>query len=61
MKSYQINLPVKSDPRITVGRVALGLLFLGVIAALSGCELIYLPECDYECQAAGGADAYSKG
>lgn len=38
------------------------LLFLGVIvvAALSGCEFVYLPECDYDCQAAGGSDSYSR-
>lgn len=45
--------------RITV-LAAVASLFLGVIL-LSGCEFIYLPECDTDCQAAGGADAYSKG
>lgn len=36
--------------------VALGFF----LAMLAGCEFIYLPECDTQCQAAGGADAYGR-
>lgn len=30
------------------------------LAMLAGCEFIYLPECDTQCQAVGGADAYGR-
>lgn len=36
-------------------------LFLGAILAViavSGCEFVYLPECDTQCQAGGGNDSY---
>lgn len=32
----------------------------GLIMMLGGCEFIYLPKCQYDCQAAGGA-AYGRG
>lgn len=36
-----------------------GLLSLGA-TCLSGCEFVYLPECDTECTAGGGDDSYGK-
>lgn len=36
------------------------LAFFFFLAMLAGCEFIYLPECDTQCQAAGGADAYGR-
>lgn len=36
----------------------LAVAFFFFLAMLAGCEFIYLPECDTQCQAAGGADAY---
>lgn len=32
-----------------------------LIMMLGGCEFIYLPKCQYDCQAAGGSDAYGRG
>lgn len=61
MKTFQAALYANRVPRRTVGRAVLALLFLGVIAAASGCELIYLPQCSTDCNAAGGNDAYSRG
>lgn len=46
--------------RITLGSAVLGLLFLGAAVFLSGCEFVYLPECDTDCQAGGGDDSYGK-
>ena len=31
-----------------------------LVTTLSGCELVYLPECDTDCTAAGGSDAYGR-
>jgi len=41
---------------VTVRR---GLLCLGVSVAVSGCEVIYFPECDTDCDAAAGSDSYA--
>ncbi|QXP08678.1 MAG: hypothetical protein [Arizlama microvirus] len=46
--------------RTIAGAVVLGILFLGAALVLSACEFVYLPECDYECQAGGGNDSYGK-
>lgn len=45
--------------RITVVAAVLVLSSLGVMI-LSGCEFVYLPECDTECTAGGGNDSYGK-
>lgn len=43
------------------GAVVLALSFLGVtVFGLSGCEFVYLPECDNDCTAGGGNDTYGK-
>lgn len=39
------------------------LLCLGVIVlvgAVSGCDFVYLPECDSDCTAGGGNDSYGR-
>lgn len=36
-----------------------GLLSLGA-TCLSGCEFVYLPECDTACTAGGGNDTYGR-
>lgn len=36
------------------------LLFFVVLFAVTGCEFVYLPKCQYDCTAAGGSDAYGR-
>lgn len=38
--------------------ISLGMLLM--VTMVSGCEFVYLPECDTDCTAAGGADAYGR-
>lgn len=42
---------------IRKGTALVAVLFLGAVL-LSGCEFVYLPECDTDCQAGGGNDSY---
>ncbi|QXP08671.1 MAG: hypothetical protein [Arizlama microvirus] len=44
--------------RTMAAAVLVGGLCLGAMFALSGCEFVYLPECDTDCQAGGGNDSY---
>lgn len=47
-------------PSPILARAVLVISFLGVTAAVSGCELVYQPACTTQCQAAGGNDSYAR-
>lgn len=56
-----IALPARRGPKNGALRAALvALLFLGVLI-LSGCEVIYFPECDTQCEGTGGSDTRAIG
>lgn len=64
-KSGQSRFLARSSSEDRVARVLRVGLFLGVallvVAALSGCDLNYLPLCTTQCTAAGGNDTFQRG
>lgn len=56
-----MNLQSVSRALRTIAAAAVVVALCLGVTVVSGCEFVYLPECDNDCTAGGGDDSYGKG